>query len=180
MERREKEVKVDEISKLLKDKGVVLLSDFTGMDVLTATELRKRCREASVEFAVVKNTLAKRAIEQAGLAALSEFVTGPNAIVLSEDDPIAPARILAEFEKKKDTPKIKSGWVDSRVLTAAEIRSLAELPSREVLLAQIAAGFQRPIAGFAGLLSELLRRLVSTVDEIAKKKEAETGAAAGA
>jgi large subunit ribosomal protein L10 len=180
MERHEKEARVEELSKQLKGKGVVLLSDFTGMDVLTATEIRRRFREASVEFRVVKNTLVKRAIEDAGLADLSESLKGPNAIVLSKDDPIAPAKILAEFEKKRSTPKIKSGWVESRVLTAAEIRRLAELPSRDVLLAQIAAGFQAPISGFAALLSEMLRRFVSTLDEVAKKRGAEPDGAAGA
>lgn len=172
MLRSQKEARVEEIVEVLKGKNVILLSDFTGMDVETATELRRRLREASVEFRVVKNTLAKLAVERAGLTELSGLFEGPNAIVLSESDPVAPAKILAEFEKKAATPRIKRGWVESALVTEAEIRRLAELPPREVLLAQIAAGFQAPVAGFTRLLHEMLRQLVSVIDEVGKAKGA--------
>ncbi len=174
--RDQKEARVDELAKQLDGRKVVILSDFTGMDVETATEIRSRFREAAVEYRVVKNTLAKRAAERVGLGGLVENMSGPNALVISDDDPVAPARILAEFEKKKSTPKITRGWIEASIMTAAEIRRLAGLPTREVLLAQIAAGFQAPVSGFARLLNELLRKLVSTLDEVGKQKGAESGA----
>jgi len=170
MMRTEKEARVKELAQQLEGKNVILLSDFTGMDVETATEIRRRFREESVEFRVVKNTLAKLAAEQLGLTELAKLFTGPNAVVMTEDDPVAPAKILAEFEKKAETPRIKQGWVETVMMDEAQIRQLAELPPREVLLAQIAAGFQAPVAGFTRLLHEMLRQLVSVLDEVGKMK----------
>ena len=176
MRKSEKEARVEEIAELLEGKEVVILSDFTGMDVATATEMRSRFREASVSCRVVKNTLAVRAAERVGLSELVHDLSGPNAFVVTEDDPVAPAKILVEFEKKYKTPTITRGWIESSIVTAVQIRRIAELPPREVLLAQIAAGFQAPVSGFARLLSEMMRRLVSTLDEVAKTKGAESGA----
>jgi large subunit ribosomal protein L10 len=174
--RSQKEARVEELAKQFEGKSVVILSDFTGMDVETATEIRKRFREASVEYRVVKNTLAIRAAEKVGFGDLVGSLSGPNGVVLADGDPVAPAKILVEFEKKNNTPKIRAGWIDATLMTAAEIRRIADLPTREVLLAQIAAGFQAPVAGLARLLSELARKLVSTLDEIGKQKGAESGA----
>ena len=176
MVRAEKEAPVKELVEFLQGNNVILLSDFTGMDVETATEIRRRFREESVEFRVVKNTLAKLAAQEAGLDELADLFQGPNAVVISKDDPVAPAKILAEFEKKADTPKIKRGWVESVLITEAEIKRLAELPPKEVLLAQIAAGFQAPVAGFARIMHEMLRQLVSVLDEVGKTKGAASGA----
>jgi large subunit ribosomal protein L10 len=176
MTRKQKEDEVEALANEIGDHTVVLLSDFTGMSVETATEIRRRFREESVKFRVVKNSLAKRALEEIGAKDLAEHLTGPNAVVLSKSDPVSPAKILVEFEKKNDTPKIRSGWVDASIVTAAEIRRIADLPSREQLLAQIAAGFQAPVSGFARLLHEMLRQLVSTLDEVGKSKAAGSSA----
>jgi len=172
MERQEKLKAVEALAKKLEGKDVLLLSDFTGMNVEVATELRARFREASVDFTVVKNTLARRAFEAAGFPELAEQLTGPNAIALSVGDPVAPAKILVEFEKKRKTPTITRGWIESASVSAVEIRRIAELPSREVLLSQIMAGFQAPVSGFARLMSEMMRKLVATLDEVAKQKGA--------
>jgi len=177
MERREKETTIQELTDELSGKGVILLGDFTGMDVETATEIRKRFRQVHAQYRVVKNTLARRAMKAAGFEGLNEHLTGPSAIVVTERDAAPLAKILVEFEKQKSTPKIRAGWVDSAVVSAADIRRIAELPSREVLLAQIAAGFQAPVAGLARLLHELTRRFVATVGEVAKQKGEASGAA---
>lgn len=174
--REQKEARVAELRKELEGKNVVLLSDFTGMDVATATEMRSKFRAASVDFRVVKNTLAKRAMEEAGLSELAGDMKGPNGFVMTEGDPAQAAKILVEFEKGKKTPQIKTGIIDAAMVTAAQIRRIAELPSREVLLAQIAAGFQAPVAGLARLLNELSRKLVATLDAVAKQKGAESDA----
>ncbi len=172
MQKHQKEAFVEALDKQLDGIGVVILSDFSGMDVETANEIRRRFRESSVQYRVVKNTLARRVFESKGLGTLAEHLTGPNGLVMSVDDPVAPAKILVEFEKSKKTPQIKFGWVDATLMSAADIRKLADLPSREVLLAQIAAGFQAPVAGLARLLHELTRKLVATLDEVAKLKAA--------
>lgn len=174
--RAQKEARVEILKKRLEAKTVVLLGDFTGMDVATATEMRQRLREASVEYAVVKNSLAKLAAEQAGLEQLVEFMSGPNGLVMTEGDAAEAAKIMVEFEKTRKTPQIKSGIIDSVIVSASEIRRIAELPSRDELLAQIAAGFQAPVAGLARLLNELTRKLVATIDAVAKQKGAESGA----
>jgi large subunit ribosomal protein L10 len=174
--RKQKEDAVDALLSEIEEHSVVLLSDFTGMNVETATEIRRRFREESVKFRVVKNSLAKRALERTGAKDLADRLTGPNAVVLSQSDPVAPAKILVEFERKNETPRIRTGWVDASIVTAAEIRRIADLPSRDQLLAQVAAGFQAPVAGFARLLHEMLRQLVSTLDEVGKSKAAGSSA----
>jgi large subunit ribosomal protein L10 len=174
--RSQKEAKVERLTKRLENKNVVLLGDFTGMDVATATEMRQRFREASVEFAVVKNTLARRAAEDVGLSKLIGLLKGPNGFVMSQGDAAIAAKIMVEFEKTKKTPQIRTGLIDDIVYDASEIRRIAELPSREVLLSQIAAGFQAPVAGLARVLHELTRKLVATIDAVAKQKGAESGA----
>ena len=176
MRKQQKEAVVEELAEQLKKHSVILLTDFTGMDVATATEIRERFREASVSYRVVKNSLAKLALKQVGKDDLAEHLSGPNGVVMTDSDPAEAAKILVEFEKKKDTPKVGVGWVDAGVMTAADIRRIAALPSREQLLAQIAAGFQAPVSGLARLLHELLRQLVSTLDEVGKAKAAEPGA----
>ena len=174
--REQKEAQVQEIKDQLEGKTVVLLGDFTGMDVATATEMRSKFRAAHVDFRVVKNTLARRAMDDVGMGELAGEMKGPNAFVLGMGDPAEAAKILVEYEKSKKTPQIRSGLIDAALVTAAEIRQIAELPSREVLLAQIAAGFQAPVAGLARLLHELSRKLVATLDAVAKQKGAESGA----
>jgi len=176
MRRDQKEAAIEELMGTLKEYDVVLLSDFTGMNVEMATEMRKRLHKASVTYRVVKNTLARRAFEQVGLGELTEHLDGPNGLVLAKGDPVEAAKILVDFEKKNDTPKITTGWIEENVVSAAEIRRIASLPSRDQLLAQIAAGFQAPVSGLARLLHELTRTLVSTLDEVAKQKGAESGA----
>jgi large subunit ribosomal protein L10 len=174
--RAEKEARVENLRKRLEGKNVVLLGDFTGMDVATATEMRQRLRDVSVEYAVVKNSLARRAAEEAGLGSLVEFMTGPNGFVMTEGDAAEAAKIMVEFEKTRKTPQIRTGLIDDALVSAADIRAIAELPPRDVLLAQIAAGFQAPVSGLARLLNELTRKLVATIDAVAKQKGAESGA----
>jgi large subunit ribosomal protein L10 len=170
--RAQKEARVEELKKQLESKTSVLLGDFTGMDVATATEIRQRFREASVEYRVVKNTLAKLAMEETGYGDLASDLSGPNGFVMTDGDAAVAAKIMVEFEKSKKTPQIRAGLIDAAMVTAAEIRAIAELPSREVLLAQIAAGFQAPVAGLARLLNELSRKLVATLDAVREQKEA--------
>jgi len=174
--RSQKEARVEELKKQFTSKSTVLVGDFTGMDVATATDMRRELREASVEYRVVKNSLAKLAMEEAGFGVLKEHMTGPNGFVMTDGDAAVAAKIMVEFEKTRKTPQIRMGIIDAAMVTAADIRRIAELPSREVLLAQIAAGFQAPVAGLARLLNELSRKLVATLDAVAKQKGAESGA----
>jgi large subunit ribosomal protein L10 len=170
--RAQKEARVAELKKQLESKTSILLGDFTGMDVATATEIRQRFRDASVEYRVVKNSLARLAMKETGHGDLAGDLTGPNGFVMTGGDAAIAAKIMVEFEKSKKTPQIRCGIIDDAMVTAADIRSIAELPSREVLLAQIAAGFQAPVAGLARVLHELSRKLVATLDAVREQKEA--------
>ena len=124
-------------------------------------------------YAIVQQPVEIALVNQVALLVAESIAaqfTGQNGLVLAQHDPVAPSKILVEFEKKHKTPSIRSGWVETALVSAAQVRQIAELPSRETLIAQIAAGVQAPVAGFAILLQELMRRLVATLDEVAKQR----------
>lgn len=127
--------------------GVIV--DYKGITVADDTALRKELREAGVEYFVVKNTLLSRAIEGTDLAEMASVLEGTTAIALSNEDYTAAARILSKFAEGHDNFKVKSGFLDGKVVDVATIDSLAKLPSKEVLLATVLGAFQAPIAAFA-------------------------------
>jgi large subunit ribosomal protein L10 len=172
MAREEKEKQVRELTEIFKRAKSVYLTDFKGLDVNRTTELRKKFREQAVEYRVVKNTLAQLAAKNAGYDMLLEYLTGPTGMAFGITDPIVPARILSEFAKD-DTVKllVKVGLVEGTLFDPAAVRKLASLPTRDVLISQVLAGLQAPIAGFVGVLGGILRKFVGTVDAIAKQKE---------
>ena len=127
--------------------GVVV--DYKGITVADDTTLRKELREAGVEYFVVKNTLLGRAIEGTELEEMKSVLEGTTAIALSNEDYTAAARILSKFAESHENFKVKSGFLDGKVVDVATIDSLAKLPSKEVLLATVLGAFQAPIAAFA-------------------------------
>lgn len=157
-------------TRLAKARGVYL-TDFTGMNVATLSDLRRRMRKNQIHYEVVKNTLARRAVEASGLGALSPHLEGPTAIAIAETDELAPARILGDFVKEFQFPRIKLAVVEGRVFTEEEVKALASLPSREVLLAQLLGTMQGPMRNLVGVLSAPMRNFVSALDRIRQKKE---------
>jgi large subunit ribosomal protein L10 len=151
-------------------KGIVL-ADFTGLTVAEANDLRRKCREAEVEYRVVKNTLARIAVREAELTELEDYFHGPIAVALSEKDSVAPARVLAEFRKIAQKPVFIGGFVEGRAYSPEEIRRIASLPSREGLLAQVIGAIQAPMGQLVWTLEGLLRNLVSILDQASKKAE---------
>ena len=140
---------VSEVAAKLRDSKSTVVVDYRGLNVAEVTELRKQLREAGVEFKVYKNTLTRRAAEEAGLADLNESLTGPNAIAFSMEDVIAPAKVINDFAKKHDALEIKAGVIEGNVATVEEVKALAELPSREGLLSMLLSVLQAPIRNFA-------------------------------
>lgn len=140
---------VSEISAKLRDSKSTIVVDYRGLNVSEVTELRKQLREAGVEFKVYKNSLTRRAAEEAGLAGLNEALTGPNAIAFSMEDVIAPAKVLNDFAKKHEALEIKAGVIEGNVATVEEVKALAELPSREGLLSMLLSVLQAPIRNLA-------------------------------
>ncbi len=140
---------VDEITDKLKASQSTVVVDYRGLTVSEVTELRKQLREAGVEFKVYKNSMVRRAAEAAELSGLVDSLTGPNAIAFSNEDVIAPAKILNDFAKKHEALEIKSGVIEGNVASAEEIKALAELPSREGLLSMLLSVLQAPMRGLA-------------------------------
>ena len=144
-----KKVQVEEIAAKFKAAASVVVVDYRGLTVGQATELRKQLREAGVEFKVYKNTLTRRAAEIAGLEGINEYLTGPNAIAFSNEDVVAPAKIINEFAKKNEALEIKAGIIEGNVSTVEDVKALAELPSREGLLSMLLSVLQAPVRNFA-------------------------------
>lgn len=144
-----KKAVVKEITEKLEASVSTIIVDYRGLNVAEITELRKQLREAGVDFKVYKNTLTKRATEAAGLADLNEALTGPNAIAFSEEDVIAPAKILNNFAKQSDALEIKAGVIEGNLVDLDKIKALAELPSREGLLSMLLSVLQAPVRNLA-------------------------------
>ncbi|WP_406677331.1 50S ribosomal protein L10 [Moorella sp. ACPs] len=170
-QREAKAAAVAEIKEKLGNSIVTILADYRGMNVAEMTKLRRQLREAGVEFKVVKNTLTRRAAQELGLEGLEPFLEGPTAAAFSLNDPAAPAKILSEVMRNSKTFQIKAGVLQGRIIGLDEIKALADLPSREELLAKVVGGFQAPLAGLVNVLAGNIRNLVYVLEAIRKKKE---------
>ncbi|PFV41859.1 50S ribosomal protein L10 [Bacillus thuringiensis] len=140
---------VTEIADKLRASKSTIVVDYRGLTVSEATELRKQLREAGVEFKVYKNSLTCRAAESAEMAELNEFLTGPNAIAFSNEDVVAPAKVLNDFATKHEALEIKAGVIEGKLVTLDEVKAIATLPSREGLLSMLLSVLQAPIRNLA-------------------------------
>lgn len=140
---------VGEISDKLKNSVSTIIVDYRGLDVSEVTELRKQLREAGIDFKVYKNTMVRRAAEEAGLEGLNEFLTGPNAIAFSTEEVVAPAKILNSFAKEHEALEIKAGVIEGTITSVEDVKAIAELPSREGLLSMLLSVLQAPMRNFA-------------------------------
>ncbi len=156
---------VSEITEKLRASKATILVDYRGLNVAAATELRKQLREAGVEFKVYKNTLVRRATAEADMTELDEQLVGPTAIAFSNEDVVAPAKVLSKFAKDHEALEIKTGVIEGRVVSLDEIKALAELPSREGLLSMLLSVLQAPMRNFA-----------LAAKAVADQKEGEEGA----
>jgi large subunit ribosomal protein L10 len=173
MKKSEKEQLVSELAQKLRRANVLYFTDFTGLNVKRMTELRRRLRRSGVEYVVIKNTLALRAVAQSGL--VSEPLKGPTGLVLARD-PVTAAKLLADFAKENDAkPSVKGGLLDGRALDSAQVKRLATMPSREQMLAELGAGLQAPMAAFVGALNGLLYMFAGALEALRMQRE---GAAA--
>jgi len=161
-----------EIKDRMERASIAISADYRGLSVAQMTDLRRALRPANVEVKVVKNTLAAMAAEQAGRSEMSQLVTGPTALALGFGDPIAPVKALTEFIRaRRLTITIHGGWLEGRVLDRAELESLATLPSREQLIANVIGKLQSPLYNFAGLLQASIRNFAGLVEARAKQLE---------
>jgi large subunit ribosomal protein L10 len=172
MSKTERQATVESLAEQLKGSPNVFVTDFTGLNVLRMTELRRRLRSAGVDYVVVKNTLAQRAFAANGVSALDEHLAGPTGLVLSGSDAMAGAKVLTDFAKEFEKPAIKVGLVDGKPVTAEQVKRLASLPSREVLLSQLAGYIQAPMAQFAGAMNGLLYQMVGALEALRSQRSA--------
>lgn len=158
------------VDKFKRGQGIVL-ADYRGLNVKDITELRSKLREAGVEFHVIKNSLALRAAREVDLDQLESLLVGPTAIAFGYDEPVSAAKVLSEFAKSHDDLEVKGGVLDGKVIDVEGVKALADLPSREELLAQVLRGMQSPISGLAGVLHGTLRKFVYALEAVRKQKE---------
>ena len=169
MKRSDKEQLVQELKDKMVGASALYYTDFSGLNVKRMTELRRRFRRAGVEYLVIKNTLALRAVNESGLS--GERLRGPTGVVVGTD-PVAAAKVLTDFARENDQrPSVKGGMLDGRTIGAEQVKQLAELPSREQMLSELAGGLQSPMAAFAGALKGLLYMFVGALDALASQRE---------
>lgn len=173
MNKENKKQVVAELHDKLQRAKAVFLADFRGMDVGKATSLRDELRKASVEYKVVKNTLLDLASRETDKESLSPHYIGPTAIAFSYDDPVAAAKVLSRFAKEQQAAfRLKAGVLSGKVISVADIQALADLPSREVLLAKLLGTMQAPATNFVGVLAAVPAGFVRLLDAIKTRKEA--------
>ena len=170
MNRTEKQQVVDDLSQKIKGAKALYYTDFTGLTVKRMTDLRRRLRKAGVEYVVLKNTLALRAVNESGLTA-GNPLKGPTGVVVAKD-PVAAAKVLQDFAKENDQkPAIKGGMLDGARIDEAQVKRLAAMPSREQMLAELGASMQAPMAAFAGALNGLLYMFAGALEGLRTQRE---------
>jgi len=172
LNRTEKEEVITKVREKFSEAKIGVLTGYRGMTVAEMTDLRKRLREASVEYRVIKNNLAKIASEGTPVEPLREHFTGPTAIALSFDDVVAPAKILNNATKDFKKLEILAGSMDGNLLNKDEIVRIASLPSRDELLGMFLRVMQAPVTGFATVLSAPLRDLMGVLNAVKDQKAA--------
>ena len=172
MNRTEKQDAVATLVQKLEKSPNLYLADFTGISVKDMTDLRRRFRAQGVEFMVVKNTLATRAFEKASVDGLNDLLVGPTGVVFAGADPVAAAKVIADFQKEQENrPEVKAGLVDGKTVGVDEVKKLASLPSREELLSQLGAAMQSLMAGFVSALDSLLYQFVGSLEALRAERE---------
>ena len=171
LNRQEKAVVIEEVSAELAKAQSVIIAEYRGLDVASATVLRKTARESGVYLRVLKNTLVRRAVDGTPFQELSSELTGPLMYAVSTD-PVAAAKVLSEFAKSNDKLVIKGGAMPNSLLDVDGVKALATMPSREELLAKLLGTMQAPIAQFVRTLNEVPTKFVRGLAAVRDQKEA--------
>jgi len=169
MKRTEKEQLVTELKEKIGGAQALYYTDFTGLNVKRMTELRRRLRKANVEYVVIKNTLALRAVNESGLVGAK--LKGPTGLVMAKDA-VGAAKVLSDFAKENDAkPTVKGGMLDGASIDAAQVKRLAAMPTREQMLAQLGAGLQSPLSAMLGAMNGLLMNFAGALDALKTQRE---------
>jgi len=169
MKRTEKEQLVSELKEKIEGATALYYTDFTGLNVKRMTDLRRRLRKANVEYVVIKNTLALRAVNESGL--VGERLRGPTGLVVAKDA-VAAAKVITDFAKENEQrPAVKGGMFEGKAIDKAQVTKLASMPSREQMLAELGAGLQSPMAAFLGALNGMMYMFVGALDALRTQRE---------
>ena len=169
MKRNEKEQLVTELTTKIKSAKALYYTDFTGLNVKRMTDLRRRLKKAGIEYVVIKNTLALRAVNDSGL--VGTRLKGPTGLIVSKD-PVSAAKLLTDFAKENEQkPTVKGGMLEGVAIDEAQVKKLASMPSREQMLAELGAGLQSPMAAFVGALNGLLYMFAGALDALKTQRD---------
>lgn len=168
---QQKKVIVQELSEKIRSAAAIVFVDHRGLTVEQDTAFRNALRKSGVEYSVVKNTLTRFAARENGLGELDEFFNGPTAMAYSTTDIVSPAKVVVEYAKKFEHLEIKTGVLEGKVVSCADINTIAELPSKEVLISKVLCGLNAPISGFVTVLNANLKGLVVALNAIAEQKQ---------
>ena len=169
MKRSDKEQLVSELKEKIGSASALYYTDFTGLNVKRMTDLRRRLRKANVEYVVIKNTLALRAVNESGL--VGERLRGPTGLVVAKDAVVA-AKLITDFAKENEQkPAVKGGMFEGKAIDKAQVTKLASMPSREQMLAELGAGLQSPMAAFLGALNGMMYMFVGALDALRTQRE---------
>ena len=172
MPRKEKELIVDDLSNKINTTNGVVLTEYQGLTVAEISELRAKLRPLQCEYKVIKNTLSRLAVKKSGIADLEKFLKGPTAVAIEKGDPVSVSKVLIDFSKEHTKLKLKAGLLGGKILTPADIKMLASLPSREALIAKLLGTMNAPITSFVRVLNAVPRSMVLVLEAIRKQKEA--------
>ncbi len=167
-----KQETIDELNDLFTRAKSALLAHYHGISAENMTALRAHMRERSVDFRVIKNTLAQKAAKNTPLEVLEKEFSGPVSLLVSFDDAVAPAKALSDYAKSgvEKSPDVVAGVVEGKQVSPEEVKALADLPSKDALISQMLSVMNGPTTNFVGVFSSLLRKLVGTLDAIKDKK----------
>jgi len=171
LNRKLKEQTVSELQEKFKRGKVAILTDYCGLNVEDMNKLRAELRNEEVEFRVVKNTIVRLAAKSTELELLDDYFNGPTAIAISYLDPLSPAKVLTKFIKDNQKLEIKAGVVDGNIIQVEDIKLMADIPSREVLLAQMMSVFISSQTNLVGVLNGILLKFLHVLEAIKEKKE---------
>jgi large subunit ribosomal protein L10 len=174
----EKESIVQDLAGQFRGAKSVLFADYRGLDVEAMTELRKRCREASVNFRIAKNTLTRLALAEAGLPqGETELLKGPTGLALSLEDELAAAKVLTDFAKAFEKLQIKGGLMEGQIVGSDDVKALATLPTKDELIAMLLADMESSLSQVIGVGDSLVRDILSCAEQVAEKAGGEAPSA---
>jgi len=169
MPAQQKSSVVQELEKQARECKGLIVTSFKGLKTVEFNEIRQKLRPLQCEYRVVKNSLTRLALKNAGMDALADALQGPTAVIIEKGDAVAATKVVFEFAKTHESVKVNGGYFEGKVLSHQELKAIASLPPRETLLAKLLGTLQAPMVNLVGVLQAPVRDLVNVLDQLAKK-----------